>query len=71
MYESTIWYPTNNGDINNIEKMQFEFPRFVSYKTADLMHRFSHNYEKILDVTKLNTLEKSRIHSAACLYTKF
>ena len=41
-----------------------------SYKTPNPMNRFDHNYQSILNLTKLSTLEKCRIHTDTMLLYK-
>ena len=60
MYGSCLWNPTKKGTINDLEKIQQKFLRFLSYKTKIPMKYNQHDYAPILSLTKLNTLKVAR-----------
>ena len=60
MYGSSIWNPDKKGIIEELEKVQHLFLRFVSYKTNAPMNYNEHNYDQIMKIIKLKSLEYSR-----------
>ena len=63
MYGSIICRPLNKNLIYDIEKIQHEFLRFLSYKTNYRMHPFDHNYDNMLNLINFSTLESARTHA--------
>ena len=61
MYGSTIWSPKTNETIYELEKIQNNFLRYVSYKTNEPMSFMEHDFTEIRKKTDLKSLEKSRI----------
>ena len=59
MYGSTLWNPNNIGTITSLEKVQLLFLRFLSYKTDKPMSYIDHNYDPIMNFTKITSLELS------------
>ena len=60
MCGSIIWNPTQKGKIEEVEKVQHLFLRFLSYKTNAPMKYNEHNYDSIMKSTNINSLEYSR-----------
>ena len=69
MYGSIIWNPTKKSKIEELEKVQHLFLRFISYKTISPMKYNEHNYEIIMKRININSLKYSRaIYELKFLY---
>ena len=60
MFGSTIWNPTNKALIKSLERIQNKFLRFLSYRTNHPMRYIDHDYQNIMNISKLSTLEIAR-----------
>jgi hypothetical protein len=58
-YNSAIWSPTYKIHISNIERIQRKFLRFINFKLG--IPRSELNYDHILSILNIGTLENRRI----------
>ena len=60
MYGSVLWNPNKKGVIEALEKIQHLFLGFLSYKTKIPMNYSDHDYDPIMKLTNIKSLENSR-----------
>ena len=59
-YVSVIWNTEKKLDIEKLEKIQHIFLRFLSYKTRIPMSFIDHNYNPIMNLINITSLQNSR-----------
>lgn len=60
-YNSVIWHPSYHTDINSLENVQHKFLRYYAYKMG--FNRYDYNYDSIMTILNLKTLENRRLEA--------